>query len=172
MAGAGKFDFKELEQFRDNIQNIANEKAISEFIEECAKELTARLLRKIIKRTPVGGYKTVKGKRVKIKGYTGGTLRRGWTAYSKGSGSEELKSNNVAQYVNSLKINHYGGAYVVNISNPVKYAPYVEYGHRKRNHKGWVRGKFMMTISENELKQVTPAILEKKLMRKLRECFK
>ena len=47
--------------------------------------------------------------------------------------------------------------------NPVEYASYVEYGHRTSNHKRWVPGKFMMTISENEIKKIAPQLLEKKL---------
>ena len=44
---------------------------------------------------------------------------------------------------------------------------YVEYGHRTANHKGWVSGKFMLTISEEELKTISPRILEKKLKKYL-----
>lgn len=40
-------------------------------MESCAKELTARLLAKVIRKTPVGEYDKNVGK-------SGGTLRRGW----------------------------------------------------------------------------------------------
>ncbi len=48
---------------------------------------------------------------------------------------------------------------------------YVEYGHRTRNHKGWVEGKFMLTISEKELKAQLPKIIERKLIELLSEVF-
>lgn len=47
--------------------------------------------------------------------------------------------------------------------NPVEYASYVEYGHRTANHKGWVKGRFMMTISEQELEKIAPKVLENKI---------
>ena len=53
--------------------------------EACIKELAARLLRKVIKRTPVGVPPNNISKEIKDKywkGYVGGTLRRGWTAES------------------------------------------------------------------------------------------
>lgn len=51
--------------------------------------------------------------------------------------------------------------------NPVEYASYVEYGHRTANHKGWVKGKFMMTISEQELEKIAPKVLENKIKKYL-----
>ena len=30
----------------------------------------------------------------------------------------------------------------------------LKFGHRTRNHKGWVQGRFMLTISEQELKML------------------
>lgn len=50
------------------------------------------------------------------------------------------------------------------IKNPCdnKFA-YVEHGHRTANHKGWVRGQFMMTISERELQRFAPKVLENRI---------
>ena len=42
-------------------------------------------------------------------------------------------------------------------------ASYVEFGHRKIGGKGWVQGKFMLTISEQEIKNNAPKILENKI---------
>lgn len=61
---------------------------------------------------------------------------------------------------------------MIEITNPTEYASYVEFGHRTKNHKGWVRGKFMLTISEQEIQEAAPAILERKLAKKLGEWFK
>ena len=117
--------------------------------------LEARLLAKVIKRTPVGDYPNSSGKK-------GGTLRRGWTGG---------KNSSAVAYADSLTIHHFGDAYVIEIINPVEYASYVEFGHRTANHKGWVNGRFMLTISEQEIQQAAPAIIEKKLMKQMGELF-
>jgi hypothetical protein len=158
----GDCDFKELEKLRDKLTELQLQ--MNDFMEACAKELAARLLRKAIKRTPVGQYPPGSGK-------VGGTLRRGWTAKTE----EEAKSggkSNATNYARSLPITKTGNMYEIEIINPVHYASYVEYGHRTRNHKGWVRGRFMLTISEQEIDAQAPKILEKKLRKKLEELFK
>lgn len=173
MSGAGKVksNCNNLIDFHDKVNRL-NQAEIDLFLEACAKELAARLLAKVIKRTPVGKYdKPVKftsseGKEVSFQPHTGkkgGTLRRGWTAQ---------KNQSASTYVQNLNVNHFGDTFVIEIVNPVEYAPYVEFGHRTKNHKGWVRGKFMLTISEQELQTVAPAILQRKLAKKLGECFK
>lgn len=154
MARCGRCSFEDLKKFQDKLNKFSDNE-INLFLEACAKELAARLLAKVIKRTPVGQYPSSTGKK-------GGTLRRGWTAG---------KASNATDYANSLKVNHFGGIYVIEIVNPTEYATYVEFGHRTRNYKGWVRGKFMLTISEQEVEAAAPAILEQKLMKKLGECF-
>ena len=156
MARNGKANFRDLENFRKQLDESLNEKQIDAFIESCSKELAARLLAKVIKRTPVGQYAEGSGK-------VGGTLRRGWTGG---------KSGGASAYANSLKVHHYGDVYVIEIINPVEYSSYVEFGHRTRNHKGWVEGRFMLTISEQELERDAPRVLENKLKKKLGECFK
>lgn len=58
-----------------------------------------------------------------------------------------------------------GDGLEVEIINPVEYAMYVEYGHRTKNHMGWVEGRFMLTLSLNEVERELPAILEAKMSR-------
>ncbi|ABX43318.1 HK97 gp10 family phage protein [Lachnoclostridium phytofermentans] len=152
MGRNGGCNFSEWEKLKANLE--ATDEQLSLFIESCAKELAARLLAKVIKRTPVGQYPSSTGK-------NGGTLRRGWTA-----------GKNATEYAQSLKVNHLGDTYVIEIVNPTEYASYVEFGHRTSNHKGWVEGKFMLTISEQEIKTAAPAILEKKISKLLGGCFK
>lgn len=141
-----KIDIKQLKQLRDNLQIVG--KNTDDFLESCAKELAARLLAKVIKRTPVDK----------------GTLRRAWST-------------------NNIKVSHVGSNYVVEIINPTEYASYVEYGHRqepgryvpaigKRLKKGWVEGQFMLTISEEEIRQSAPGILEKKVKKWLSGAIK
>ncbi|WP_113674560.1 HK97 gp10 family phage protein [Vallitalea guaymasensis] len=155
MGRFGNCKFDDLKKFQDKLNKL-NEQQVNLFIEACAKELAARLLAKVIKRTPVGEYPKSSGKK-------GGTLRRGWTA---GKRSSAIK------YVNDLTIHHFGDTYVIEIMNPIDYASYVEFGHRTSNHKGWVQGRFMLTISEQEIESAAPKILERKLSKKLGEVFK
>ena len=199
MAGMGKFSAADLKKLQKSLNKLQDEQ-VNAFVEACAKELAARLLAKVIKRTPVGDYSEYeevtakkdsknhkKGekylRRVKSStGKMGGTLRRGWTSRTheeaeKGSGTPDATM--AAQYAQSLKINHTGNNLVIEIVNPVEYASYVEYGHRqtpgryvpaigKRLKQGWVAGKFMLTISEQEVQDIAPNVLQAKITKFLR----
>lgn len=177
MAGAG-FDFKEVAKLQKQAEAI--ERGKDAFYRDCARELAARLLSKVARRTPVGrapkidGSKTVKvmGSSGKSRtflspqaaawsGYVGGNLRRNWTVG---------------------EIQKEGGAYRIEVFNPTEYASYVEYGHRqepgryvpaigKRLKKGWIQGKFMLAISEKEINALAPKLVEKKLEEMIREVF-
>ncbi|KAB3534419.1 HK97 gp10 family phage protein [Alkaliphilus pronyensis] len=143
----GNVDYRQFEKLKkelDKYERVYQQ----EFFEAAAKELAARLLAKVIKRTQPGEYPASSGK-------NGGTLRRGWTAHkSKG-----------------FEITQIGNTYQIEIINPVEYASYVEYGHRTRDHKGWVPGKFYLTKSEIELDAQAPKILEKKLQKFIEQIF-
>ena len=185
-----RLDYDELKKLKEQIMLFGDPYYIDTFLTSCAKELAARLLGKVVKRTPVGDYskeiqvtakrnskKHKKGdvytKKVNIGGKKGGTLRRGWTSKThEEAASGSGKGDNTVAYANSLTVNKVGTDYVIEIINPVEYASYVEYGHRTRNHKGWVEGKFMLTISEDEIRNSAPRILEKKLKDYLKGCFK
>ena len=134
--------FKELEKSLTKIQ-----KDVDDFIVSLSKEVAARLLSKVIRRTPVGQYKKGSGK-------VGGTLRRGWTAGKKR-----------ADFIEGIQVDKRGDTYEVVIKNSVEYSSYVEFGHRTRNHKGWVPGKFMLTISEQELEGDLERIIQNKLQK-------
>lgn len=161
MSRWGSCDFKELEGLSERMEQLADEERVIRFIEEASKELASRLLTLSIKRTPVGIYPVSSGK-------TGGTLKNAWIA--KGAGKTP-SSAEIKEYVNSLAIAREGGFYTIAITNPVDYASYVEYGHRTANHKGWVEGQFMMTISEKEINTIAPRLLEKRLNQLLKEVF-
>lgn len=184
MAKGGSFDFREVRKLQKQIEAI--EEGKDAFCRECARELAARLLQKIVKRTPTGekpDYLTKAPKIVKVKGsggksstflsregailqkywsgYVGGTLKRSWTVGD---------------------IQKTGDGYRVEIFNPTEYASYVEYGHRQEPgryvpalgrtlKKGWTPGKLMMTISEKEIEKAAPKLLEKKLEEYLRRCL-
>lgn len=153
MGKNGKVDIQAILDLRDEFEKHLTGKELQSFIESCSKELAARLLAKVVKRTPVGEYPASSGKK-------GGTLRRGWTN-GKGASSSAQE----------LKVHHFGNTYVIEIVNPVEYASYVEFGHRTRDHEGWVEGKFMLTISEEEIQRDAPRVLENKLKKKLGEIF-
>lgn len=163
MAQMGSFSAAGLKKLQKQLNKI-QQGNVEAFIEECAKELAARLLAKVIKRTPVGVYPKSTGKK-------GGTLQRGWTSNT----HEEAASGgsgNAKAYADSLEIKHNGNTLVIEIVNPVEYASYVEFGHRTANHSGWVQGRFMLTISEQEIQQIAPKVLEAKIKKYLGECMK
>lgn len=79
-----------------------------------------------------------------------GTLRRGWDV-------GEIRKN--------------GDTYEIEVINPTEYGPYVEYGHRTANHRGWVRGRFMLKMSEQDLEQMAPALIQQRLYLFLKEAL-
>lgn len=133
MAVWGGLDKSAFEKLAKKL-NSDTQELKQEFYESSTKEMGARLLARVKRRTPVGDYPSGTGK-------VGGTLRDSW------------KTSDVS-YKN--------GTYTIDVYNPVEYAPYVEYGHRTRNHKGWVKGRFMMTESEVELREQMPRLLRQK----------
>ena len=168
-----RLDYSELQKLKEQIEQAGDPAQVDQFFESCVKELAARLLAKVIKRTPVGQYPAGSGK-------VGGTLRRGWTTESTGDSAHDTQQ---AMYNNlfggsgkvsksSMTVNKVGTDYVIEVINPVEYASYVEFGHRTRDHAGWVEGRFMLTISEKEIRDSAPNILQKKLEKYLKECFK
>ena len=195
---AVKKDFDQLEMLKRQLQKVASPQKSQLFYEECVRELAARFLAKVIKRTPVGigtfevirdkKGNPVKSKRGKNKGKTrlqrltnGGTLRRAWTAQTE-SQAESGNTPDAVSYSKMINVKKIGSNYQIIITNCMKYASYVEYGHRqqtgryvpyigKRLKKSWVNGKFMMTISERELRQEAPNILRKKFDTYLREAL-
>lgn len=136
MGRGGRVDLRQLKAFERKLAKLATAD-YEKFCEDCAKELAARLLGKVIRRTPVAPV-------------NGGTLRRGWTI-------GQLKKS--------------GSIYEIEVINNTEYAQYVEFGHRTSNHQGWVNGRFMMTISADQVDQQAPAILQKKLTKLLKEAF-
>lgn len=146
-------DVTQLKDFEKKLAKLSKDLK-DEYFEKCAKELAARLLAKVIKRTPVGVYPPSSGK-------VGGTLRRGWTNGASG-----------ADYAAQLNVVKNGNTYTIEIVNPVEYASYVEYGHRTANHEGWVEGQFFLTISEQEIQRIAPKLLAKRLDEMMEEMLK
>ena len=156
MTGKGKLkiDKKGLEKLQKQLEELEKGKARDKFFEDCAKEMAARLLSLVKPKTPVGVYDDPSRK--------GGTLRRGWTGG---------KNTDAEAFAKSLEIEKSGNTYTITVENNVEYAPYVEYGHRTRGGKGFVPGKRMLEISEQELEALAPKILQDKLEKFLKGVF-
>ena len=160
-----KFDKKELEKLQKQLEELEKGKARDKFFEDCAKEMAARLLSLVKPKTPVGVYDDPSRK--------GGALRRGWTGG---------KKTDEEAFAKSLTVKKSGKTYTITVENNVEYAPYVEYGHRqtpgryvpaigKRLKEGYVPGKRMLEISEQELEALAPKILQDKLENFLKGVF-
>lgn len=186
MAKWGQCDFRELKKLEERLEQL--EKVdMDELCRQGAKKIAQMLLNKVKKRTPVGVVPDDirKNRRKKVSatgtsgktrkffsreaaiyhdywnGYKGGSLRDAWTI---------------------LPIEKQGQAYTVTIINNLEYASYVEYGHRqtpgryvpalgKRLKAGWVKGRFMLTISRQEVETLAPRTLEKLLREALKGVF-
>ena len=122
-------------------------------IDDSLNELGGRLLNKVIRKTPVG--KSIKDKiNNKIQTvYTGGNLRRSWYL------SKLIKTDDKR---------------FITLYNVVRYAIYVEYGHRqtpgrfvpaigKKLKASWVKGRFMMTNSVTEINKIRQAVFNRNL---------
>ena len=161
-------NYKDFEELQDRVEKLS-ERDLQKFFDDCCKELAARLLGKVIPRTPVGDYSG------NVEGYEkeGGTLRRGWTA------GKEIDARS---YAHSLPIQKVGDGYIVTVKNITEYASFVEMGHRqtvgryvpaigKRLKNSFVEGKFMLHKSEMELETELPKIIKQKMVKLLEGVF-
>ena len=99
-------DYSQFEAFVKKVGNLEKDK--QKFMEGCAKELAARLLSRVIKRTPVDED----------------TLRRGWTG---GNENVSEKGNVIGVsgkngYSSNINVVYRNGEYRCAIYNAVKYA--------------------------------------------------
>lgn len=135
-------------KLRDNFSSSQ----CDEFIEDCARGLTAELRRKTVEKTPIGNYSGVsyvcesglshKGS----GGKHGGRLRKSW---------------------NVGRVSKDGNKFAVMLENSAPYGSYVEFGHRLRNG-GSAAGHKMLTKSREEVQDAAKGYIERKLIRKLR----
>ncbi len=151
-------EFSELKALQARVEKELSKAELNKFYESTVKYMSQRFLRMVKQRTPTGDYSGL------AEGYTnkmGGTLKKAW------------KVGHV----------HRAGVFtIVEVKNPIKYASYVEYGHRqtpgryvpalgKRLKASWVDGQFFMTKSEKELNRVADGIVKKRFEDKLSEVF-
>lgn len=158
VASWGRCEFGQLEELNQRLEQVLHADA-DIFFQTAAKDLAARLHSKVVRRTPV----------------VYGTLRNAWAI---------------------MPVGQRGTHYTIALINNLVYASYVEYGHRQTPgrfipgywqadrfvydpnaqggmvlKKSWVEGRFMLTISTQELEQQMPAILEAKLYDFIKRCF-
>lgn len=70
------------------------------------------------------------------------------------------------------RVERRGDAYQVEIYNNTHYAQFVEYGHRTgKDLTKWVEGRFMMTISMQEIERELPRYLEKRMTKLLNDIM-
>ena len=123
MGRFGSMDIRGMKKLQQQLEQLQDTDA---FFQACAKELAARLLAKVIKRTPVGDYskeievvakrnskKHKKGdvytKRINPNKKYGGTLRRGWISRTEEEAKGKKgspKTNDVSEYLNGVQIQH------------------------------------------------------------------
>lgn len=196
-----KVDYKQLQQLRDNLGKLEKmdmEQFCNRMSKELAARLLSLVIPltplgnyKIeVQRTATRDTKyhkkgEVYTTRINPTGKVGGTLRRGWTARTEAEaqqGSGSPQADEITEYANSLPIQKSGNKYTVTVINPVHYASYVEFGHRqqpgryipalgKSLKERWVKGRYMLTISEEKIRQKSPAWIAKELEKLLREAF-
>lgn len=163
MSSWGKCDFSQFRELAARMERLSKTD-ISKLYEKCAKALAARLLSLVIPKTPVGDYPASSGKK-------GGTLRRGWTAATQAEaagGQGGVKRPDT--WAASLPVWKNGDVYEIAIVNPIEYASYVEFGHRKPGG-GFVAGRRMLTVSEQLLKTKSGAVIEKEVQKFLEDTF-
>ena len=194
MGQAVKINMAGLEVMKKNLENI--QKNQTEIMAGLVKSLGALLLRKVIFRTPVGDYendfqtykrdnkkKGIKAGDVKYK-KNGNAKRKGYKSVTskKVTYIYRRRGGNLRRNWTIGQVFKNGNLYSVEVINPTHYASYVEYGHRqtpgrfvpvlgKKLKRAWVPGRFMLTISENEIKENMDVILEKKLDSILKKVF-
>lgn len=196
MGRAIKIDVKGFEELRTQITNI--QKNIDEIMGYLTKDIAALLLRKVIKRTPVGDYdndietykRDNKKKGIKegdlVKDKNGNYKRKSYksiTYVKDGKARTNLyyrHGGNLRRNWTVGEITKNGNTYNIEVINPTEYASYIEFGHMqepgrfvpalgKKLKKAWVPGRFMLTISENEIKNDLENILSHRLERALKK---
>jgi hypothetical protein len=168
-----KVDVSALKDFKQRLETLTDSQ-VDAFMNRAVRECANWLLSLVIPRTPVG----------KVHG---GTLRRGWlnntgNQAGKGAGTN-VSASQITARANSMNVERgKRGGYSVTVTNPVYYASYVEYGHRqtpgryvpaigKRLVKNWVEGQHFLKLSEEELREIAPEMLEELLNEFLRTVF-
>lgn len=142
---SGSFDFLDLKRLKGILARTGAN--VDPAMRKLSKEVAARLYGGAIRNTK------------RFTKRRSGTLEKGWDV----SG-----------------IRQKGDAYEIDVFNSasdggVKYAIYVEYGHRTRIRKdgtrGWVNGRFMLTRAKNQVEGQIPRLADQVTFKMLKEEF-
>lgn len=155
----GSVEFSAFLKLQENLDKAIS--GVDDLCIRCTQKLAAHLLNAVIKRTPVKS----------------GTLRRGWMA-----GKSPSSSGRKVAGKTTMQVAKKGNVYEIFVFNSVNYASYVEYGHRqepgryvpaigKRLKSSWVKGQFMLTISERQLEVAAPRIINSLIKPYMEEIF-
>lgn len=179
----GRCDYRELKELDERLQQLS-EADMDQLCRQAANQVAQILLNKVKKRTPVGVKPTFdEPKTVKVKGASGKSksfltrsgaiLDRYWAGYRGGS---------LRDAWTILPVEKHGDVYEITVVNNLDYVSYVEYGHRQTPGRyvpalgkslkvSWVKGRFMLTISEQEVKVLAPEVLNDMLYNALKGVF-
>lgn len=138
---AGDFDISGLLKLQKDLEKL--QAAIPPTREAIIKEMAKRFHQLVKHYTPIGQYPKSSGK-------VGGTMHRGWTTTPMRTEGDRVE---------------------IDVINPVEYAPYVDYGHRPANHKGWVPGRNITQKAINLMEKNGQKIVDRHVERMLREVF-
>ena len=163
-----EFDDHALGEYERNLIRVRD--GLDNQFKKMVKKAASLVLEKAAKTTNTSdALKNEQGQTVRV----GGTLRRGWTADSE-SEAESGSQRGVSEYVAKAKVVVDGKEYSLDITNPVHYASYVEFGHRqevgrfvpaigKRLKKPWVEGQFILTNAMKSTNNKFGRVMEKQL---------
>jgi len=136
-----KIDISEIIALRDRIQKLLDID-LDAYCSAVTKDVASKLFDNVIERTP-------------------------------------RKTNKLAESWTTTDIQKIGDTYHIEVINPLEYAEYVDAqtpgkyveAIGKRLKKGWVEGKFMLTIAERDLQRNLDEIIRQKLEALLTEAI-
>lgn len=157
-----KCNFKRLHEYLDNIQVFGAEQFVDEAFEKALRELADKLIVILRENTPVGPTPYRKHDN---PGHTYGELRDSWPEDATG-----------------LRVEKTVDGYSIDVTNSAEYASWVESGHEQqpgryvwyieaRLKRSYVKGKYFMKISEEEVAKSGDAIVRRIINQYLREVF-
>jgi len=139
-----KVDTHELDNLADQIYKLSSNE-LDDLYVQLVKDLASKVIEKVMRTTP---ERT-------------GTLKSGY-----GAGPDK---NGDPGGLTTLEVGRRGNDYYIYVYNNVYYAEYVDWGHRTRDHNGWVQGKYYFLIPAMEVEYQAPSYVEKRIEEKLRE---
>lgn len=180
-------DLEQLVKFKEKLDALTSNKTdLNKFFEYASKQIALRFLERVIPATPVEKNQTIKYRmidgQIGVKDIRGGTLRRGWT------GGKDIDES---VYIQTLPVIHKGQVHELTISNNVKYAAAVEYGHAQKVgkfipylgrevdgvrqgatlKKPRVKGQFMMKNTARDIEKMSQGLAEKLIYEYLKKYF-